>query len=96
MSAHSSCTSWTLVRAAVVQLSDACVWSQRQRVPMPSCSMWLLCPLLRRRVLAENSKVHVYNPKDGSDKVLSMPEHCSSVLLSTNPDSLVITTVKCA
>ena len=40
-------------------------------------------------------QVHVYNPKDGSDKVLTLPEHCSSVLLTTDPSSLVITTVKC-
>ena len=37
----------------------------------------------------------MYDPKDGSDKVLTLPEHCSSVLLTTDPSSLVITTVKC-
>ena len=41
-------------------------------------------------------QIHVYNPKDGSDKVLALPEHCSSALLSTDPSSLVVTTVKCA
>ena len=42
----------------------------------------------------EGCLVYTYNPKDGSHTKFKMPGHCSTVCLTEDPDTLVVTVVK--
>ena len=42
----------------------------------------------------EHCYVYTYNPKDGSHTKFQLPEHCSTICLTEDPDKLVTTLIK--
>ena len=42
----------------------------------------------------EHCYVYTYDPKDGSHTKFQLPEHCSTVCLTEDPDKLVTTLIK--
>ena len=44
----------------------------------------------------EHCYVYTYNPKDGSHTKFQLPEHCSTICLTEDPDTLVTTLIKYA
>ena len=43
----------------------------------------------------EHCYVYTYDPKDGSHTKFQLPEHCSTICLTEDPDKLVTTLIKC-